>query len=59
MLIVRHMGGQASQVEIVLNVVLLDLAEELIPSDVTEPLDPCTILLVLLLVRAAVCVVCS
>jgi hypothetical protein len=40
MTIVWHLGGQACQVELILNEVLVHLAKELVATQVAEPTDP-------------------
>ena len=49
--IVGHLGAEATEVEVIFYVVLVDLAEELVAAQTNEPLDPAGLLL-LLIVRA-------
>mmetsp|Transcript_34306 Transcript_34306/g.91682 ORF Transcript_34306/g.91682 Transcript_34306/m.91682 type:complete len:262 (-) Transcript_34306:150-935(-) len=43
-LVIGHLGGQSCEIEIILYVVLINLYKELVPFQVTEPLDPCDLL---------------
>ena len=46
-LVVWHLARQPGEVEIVLDVILVDLAEELVPLERAEPLDPGDVVLLL------------